>query len=267
MTTLKDSPPIVNSRPFVKPDMPYDLMRRHLWCFPGKSIFAVPKLSENDVRDSGLIISSRTASRFRLPVAVCVQAHPGTGLLPGETYIVHPRFAKRVKNLYIGRLRIPEEAGELWLFGCTSPARGTAYPVSPSRYAYARLPGHETDCVRMQDPNGCPFDLFPIETNRVGAGHAYVNVRGKLALHGKVALHLGKRAEVSPGGIVLCNSMQARADISLIESVSDRTKIATPGMYAWYQRRGLMGLGQDGDDFGCISEDGIFAAVDLHGLA
>lgn len=268
MTTAPPSI-VVNDRPYVRPDIDYRLAFEHLWCFPGKALFVTPRHVSNNVTESGVHLPDTLTARRRLPIATCIQAHRDTGLIPGETYVVHQRYAKRVKNIQLGRLVVPEEVGEVWMFGVSSPQRGTAYPITKNNYVYAKVNLDSPVPMWMKQPEDLPywFKTAQVDGDHYGAGGVFVRVGRKMEIHGRVVLSLGKRKEASQSGILLPNSMKARPDIALIESVSPLCKTAEPGIFAWYQRRALDGLGLTDDDFGVIAEDGIFAAIDLHGLA
>lgn len=260
---------IVNDRPYIRPDIDYGLALEHLWCFPGKAIFVTPRHMDNDTRQSGVILPDRFTSRQRLPIATCLQAHRDTGLLPGATYVVNQRFARRVKNIKFGKLEIPDELGEVWMFGVTSPNRGDAFIVQPHRYVYARIPERDPMLLIGRQTHEFPywFGLSEVESHHYGAGAVFANVKGRLEVHGRVVLKLSDRRLQSESGLHLPNSLKARSDVSMVTSVSDRCKTAKAGMHVWYQRRALDGLGLADDDFGVIAEDGIYAAVNLTGLA
>lgn len=264
---------IVNDRPYHSPDIDYQTARSMLWCFPGKAIFAAPTPQDENQRESGLLLTDRGASIRRLPVATCIAAHPDTDILPGQIYIVHQAYAKRVRQLRFGDWCVPRGEAEIWLFGCTSPTVQSCQEVPASKYALSQLQ-REYLCAETLDeykaliyefvqPRAFPFRLRDIPKENKAVGIRYVTKKGRAETSGTVVLRLPERKLVSSGGIELANRQKERPDVAVIESVSSECKTAQAGMVVWYERRALTGLYEGPDGFGVLPEMAIYAAVDL----
>jgi hypothetical protein len=249
----------INGREYKEPSIDLDLARQTLWAFPGKAIFVAPDPdAESKIGD--FVLPGRYTTRQRLPIALCIAAHHETGLEVGANYIVNQRYAKRVKNVAIGSFRVPKEAGQVWLFGSTSPQLGTSHIVGPKNYALCRIEDERDTFIQWPE---CLFTVAKVETSRKCVGQRYARVKGQVVPRGMVSLRLPKRKETGREGIVIVDRLQSRPDIAIVESASPQCEHAKAGMLVWYQRRALTGLFADGNDFACVPEDAIFAAVNL----
>lgn len=259
MTTTELS---INDRTITCPNIDFQFFEERVWAFPGKAIFATCRASTQQKLDSGVLITNRRASIRRAPVAWCLAANVKEDVEPGSICIVNQTYAKRVKDLKIGPMSFPMESGEIWLFGCASPMRGTAFRIRPEQYLYAKLSDGNSN-----QPSVCPFWRSNVQPKYLAAGCHTIISAGKLIAGGKVSIKMPDRREYNRMGLVLPDNLKDRPDIALVESVTANCKHAEPGMYVWYQRRALTGLENLADGYAILPEEAIFAAVDLSGLA
>lgn len=245
---------IVNRQKFDPPVIDLDAAARSFLCAPEAFIVAMPKASDER---GELIVPSLESRRRRLSIGTVIAAGKHTGLTVGDHAMVEAKYAKRVQGLSSGTFK---HDGEVWMFGITSPAVQSSYVVHAHHTVLAIL-GFQPGDFPLALPKDSPILVQnpKPETNARITNH-FRKRKGKQVVEGRILMRLFEKWTELPSGLQLIDRYHDRADVGLVLGASSECKLARPGDYVIYQRRGIDGLYPEGDkSLAYIPERAIFA--------